>query len=352
MTAVNDIEQKIVGGMFGLEGVVYRNQNASLPDFDSSRFLLANARSGIAILTHSLAPSQIWFPSYLCDVMLKAAKQWRSNPVIQFYDVSYRLEISTAKWLTNVKKGDLVVLIDYFGFPYDRVYAIQAKERGAWVLEDACQALLSEGIGDFADFMLYSPRKWIGVPDGGILVDNTDMGLLDIELHKPPSEWWLKAFYATILRREFDLIGGDRRWFHLFREADINGPIGPYAMSELTQLLMQHGFDYHTIAQKRVENYKTLLNDLDKFALFPELPNGVVPLGFPIRLKNRDHVRQILFEHNIYPPVHWAIHDVVPAEFTESHRLADDMMTLLCDQRYDSNDMERIAEIILKEARL
>ena len=349
---MNDIEQKIVGGMFGLGGLVNRNQNVSLPFFERSHLLLANARSGIAILTHALAPSQIWFPSYLCDVMLKVAKQGKRNPVIQFYDVSYRLEISSEKWLSNIEKGDLVVFIDYFGFPYDRAYAIQAKERGAWVLEDACQALLSEGIGDFADFVLYSPRKWIGVPDGGILVDNTDMGLLDIELRKPPSEWWLKSFYATILRREFDLFGGDRRWFHLFRETDINGPIGPFAMSELTQLLMKHGFDYHIIAQKRVENYKTLLSALDKFAIFPDLPNGVVPLGFPILFKNRDHVRQILFERDIYPPVHWSIHESVPVEFTESHRLAGDMMTLLCDQRYDSNDMERTAEIILKDAQL
>jgi hypothetical protein len=123
-------------------------------------------------------------------------------------------------------------------------------------------------------------------------------------------------------------------------------------MSELTQTLMKHGFDYHIIAQKRVENYKTLLSALDKFALFPDLPNRVVPLGFPIRLKYRDHVRQILFDRDIYTPVHWAIPDVVPTEFIESHRLSGDVLTLLCDQRYDSNDMERTAEIILKGAQL
>jgi len=301
---VNDIEQKIVGGMFGLGGVVYRNQNVSLPFFDGLHLNLANARSGITILTHALAPSQIWLPSYLCDVMVQAANQGTRNPNIRFYELNYSLEISTEKWFSNIEKGDLVVFIDYFGFPFDKACASEAKERGAWVLEDACQAFLSEGIGDFADFVLYSLRKWIGVPDGGILVDNTDLGLLDIELRKPPSEWWLKAFYATILRREFDLFGGDRRWFHLFRETDINGPIGYYAMSELTQLIIKHGFDYHIIAQKRVENYKTLLSALDKFALFPDLPNGVVPLGFPIRLKNREHVRQILFDRDIYPPVH------------------------------------------------
>lgn len=343
---MNDIEKKIVGGMFGLGGGVSRNQNVSLPFFERSHLLLANARSGIAILAHALAPSQIWFPSYLCDVILKAAKQVRSSPVTQFYDVNYRLEISTEKWLTNVKKGDLVVLIDYFGFPYDRAYAIQAKERGAWVLEDACQALLSEGIGDFADFVIYSLRKWIGVPDGGVLVDNTDMGLLDIELRKPPSDWWLKAFYATVLRREFDLYGGSRRWFQLFREANAEGPIGHYAMSELSMILLMHGFDYSTITKRRVDNYRTLSDKLSNLALFPKLSSGVVPLGFPIRVKNRDQVRQMLFNHEMYPPLHWPIQDVVPEEFKESHRLAAEIMTLPCDQRYDSSDMNRMAQLV------
>ncbi len=44
----------------------------------------------------------------------------------------------------------------------------------------------------------------------------------------------------------------------------------------------------------------------------------------------------------IYPAVHWPIADVVPPEFETSHRLAGEIMTLPCDQRYDRSDMERI----------
>jgi hypothetical protein len=76
----------------------------------------------------------------------------------------------------------------------------------------------------------------------------------------------------------------------------------------------------------------------------------VVPLGFPVRLKNRDQVQQNLFKHKIYPPVHWPIKDVVPETFIESHLLSDQILTLVCDQRYDFDEMELTATLFLQAA--
>jgi dTDP-4-amino-4,6-dideoxygalactose transaminase len=281
--------------------------------------------------------------------MVTAINQSEKQPTVRFYEVNYDLKMNASGWLEDVKERDLVVFIDYFGFPYDNTYAIDAQKKGAWIIEDASQSLLSTHIGHNSDFVLFSPRKFLGVPDGGILKSKIDVELFNIKLQEPPANWWLQAFTATVLRREFDLYGGDRRWFPLFREADINGPIGPYSISELSKFLLRHCFDYPSISKQRIENYNVLSHILDEFALFTNLPTGVVPLGFPIRLKNRDQVRNVLFEHNIYPPVHWPIHSVVPKDFTSSHRLADDIMTLLCDQRCNPQDMERMAEIVLQE---
>lgn len=69
-------------------------------------------------------------------------------------------------------------------------------------------------------------------------------------------------------------------------------------------------------------------------------------VGFPIRLDNRDTIRQVLFEHKIYPPLHCPIQDIVPGKFEDSHRLAAEIMTLPCDQSYDSSDMERMSRIV------
>ena len=345
----NGTEPGIIGGMFGLEGIT--NLDSCTPPFLKNRnIFLVNARSGISLLIQLLSPSQVWMPSYLCGVMLKAVGDDVTS--VRFYEVNYDLAVPSLEWLGNVERGDLVILIDYFGFPCDWSCAIRARERGAWVLEDACQALLSRKVGRFSDFLLFSPRKFLGVPDGGIVSLNCEVEFHGIDLESPPADWWLNAFEATVLRREFDLHGGSRRWFGLFQEADAEGPIGRYAMSELSKKLLMHSFDYSTVAQKRIDNYQVLADKLGEFAVFPNLSTGVVPLGCPIRLKNRDHCKQILFDHEIYPPVHWPIQGIVPEEFTDSHRLAAEIMTLPCDQRYDRSDMKRMTKLVLKEASL
>lgn len=345
----NRIEPQIIGGMFGL-GEVPSNSNGCTPPFLKGReIFLANGRCGIWLLIELLSPLQVWMPSYLCGGMLPAVD--RSAADVRFYEVGYDLTLPSQEWLGDVRPGDLVVLIDYFGFPCDSSCATRAKEQGAWVLEDAAQALLTASVGRVSDFVVFSPRKFVGVPDGGILALDRKLEFPCVELSPPPAAWWLKAFYAGVLRREFDLYGGERYWFELFQETEPAGPIGVYAMSELTEMLLQHSFDYAAIARQRRDNYAFLAQELADVALFPNLAADVVPLGFPIRVRGRNKLRQALFDHQIYPAVHWPIQGVVPDRFGDSHKLADEIMTLPCDHRYGQQDMERMVGIILEELR-
>jgi dTDP-4-amino-4,6-dideoxygalactose transaminase len=341
-------EPGIIGGLFGLPTVSDLHAGCIPPFFTDRSLLLVNARSGISYLVDLLSPAQVWVPSYLCASILQAIG---STARIQFYEVNDDLVIPSLHWLADVQSRDLVILIDYFGYPCDSLCVRQAQEQGAWVLEDACQALLSRGVGRFSDFVLYSPRKFLGVPDGGILAVNHEVDLENTAFGRPPTEWMLKALLAVVLRREFDQHGGTRRWFELFQEVERDHPIGNYAMSELSNMLLTNAFDYPAIAKRRVDNYRFLAEELGDIALFPDLPPGVVPLGFPIRVRNRDQIRQVLFEHKIYPPVHWPIEGIVPAEFSDSHRLSTEVMTLLCDQRYCRGDMARMAQLVLQEWR-
>lgn len=153
---------------------------------------------------------------------------------------------------------------------------------------------------------------------------------------------------AAINRREFDQYGGDRHWYRLFRKADAATPIGYFAMSDLSRKLLFNGFEYTKIFRRRIENYLIFAHDLKDIAIFPALPKGTVPLGFPIRHPRRDQILVKLFQEQIYPPVHWPIDGVVPAEFIESHRLANEVLTLTCDQRYGIEDMHRMAISVLK----
>ena len=341
----------LIGGLFGLAdaGAAAERRSAArpLPGFLSGSFLATvNARSAVAILVEALHPGRVWLPSYLCAALLDGVSR-RGVPVA-WYPVGEALQPAGLTWLDEVGAGDVVVVIDYFGFIAPDGLMAAARDRGAFLLEDASQALLTSGAGSNADAVVFSPRKFVGVPDGGIL------GFRSRTLNRPamvppPDDWWCLALDAARRRAAFDKGSGDRDWYGPFRRAEDGAPVGPYAMSELSYRLLSGAIDYADVAERRRANYLRLASALTASALFPRLPDEVVPLGFPVRLSGRDRVRQALFAHEIFAPTHWQIETFVPSSFVASHALSSRILTLPCDQRYGEADMDLIASIVTSE---
>ena len=338
--------------MFGLESQPTQprvTSNAQPSFLAEPHIKLSTARSAFTLLNRFLSPGTAWLPSYLCGVVLGGFSSGSTR--VRFYAVDERLRVAEDRWLDEVRTGDMVVFIDYFGFSFWGEFGASARKRGAWVVEDACQAMLNECFCEHSHYVIFSPRKFVGVPDGGILLAQGEASLPKQELPPPPPEWWLDALAASQLRAEYDQHGGDRQWFVLFHMTDPCGPVEPTRMSELGCLLLTHAIVYGPIARTRRENFRALAAALPEFAVFPELPELVVPLGFPVRLSHRDHVRNALFAADIFPPVHWSLAGVVPDTFIDSHQLAREIMTLPCDQRYGLSDMERLVSCFHKALR-
>ena len=339
------VVSRLIGGMFGLPRVVGALR-PSLPEFLSGpSAFTANARSALGIVCRQIVPRFIWLPSYLCEVILRAV-EWAKCPY-QFYPTNGTLGVDDFEWIKSVSEEDAVLLIDYFGFPQTDEVVNRCRETGAVVIEDACQALLSDCVGTHADYTVYSPRKWVGVPDGGILKVAEHSQIPEMTLTPPDEEWWLTGLEASIQRRQSDdYCGEDREWFSLFQKHDREDVTGPFSMSDLSKSLLRRCFDYEEIAARRRDNYSILYESLSEYSLTGVLPTGVVPLGFPIRTSRRDDLRQAMFAEQIYPPVHWDLDGVVPESFTASHQLSREIMTLPCDQRYGEADMQRLVSVI------
>jgi len=342
----NDPARRIIGGMFGLE---VPTGCTSAADAVATQGVLAlvNARSCLWWVIRQVAPTCVWLPSYLCAAVTEAVA--RAGAPHRFYAVDRDLRTAPDAALRDVKPGEMVVAIDYFGFPTASLVLQFAKARGAWTFRDAAQVLFPETETTEADFTAYSPRKFLGLPDGGLLRITGQLDASARELTPPPSDWWLAAFRAAQCRRDADLHGGDNSsWFPIFKEVEDRQPTGAYRMSELSAALLARGWSPAAVRERRVANYRCLAGLLAKMALFPELPTGVIPLGFPVRVRGRDRIRERLFAWKIFPPVHWPLEGVVPAEYAANHQLAREIMTLPCDQRYEPADMERMTGLLLE----
>ncbi|MBL8826873.1 MAG: DegT/DnrJ/EryC1/StrS aminotransferase family protein [Planctomycetaceae bacterium] len=332
---------RIVGGMFGREPVALATVRRTPPFVRAGDLWLVNARSAFMVLAEHLQPKRIWLPAFNCPLVIGALATHAS--AIRFYD---RGEVD---WSGGVNAGELVVVLDEFGFPADRELMRDLRSRGAVIVEDAAQALLSPFVGHEADYVVYSFRKFLGVIDGGLLGARRGASLPHITLPEPPGDWLALATQAADERAEFDRVGGERRWFTLFQRAEAEQPRVPCTISEASRDMLWSEIDWPGIAARRRENYRVLLERLADWALYPELPADVVPIGFPLVCDHRDAVRQALFAEEIFPPVHWPLGSSVPAECTAAHRLASRIMTLPCDQRYDATVMQRLATIVERE---
>ena len=124
----------------------------------------------------------------------------------------------------------------------------------------------------------------------------------------------------------------------------------PHQLSAVSRsVLATTGFD--AIVRKRRDNAAYLQNNIkdervDCFA--PSLIEKATPLYFPIYVKDdRAKLQKQLASHNIYCPIHWPIpKQVEPYMDADSTYIYSHVLSLICDQRYDADDMAAIVEVI------
>ncbi|MFS8063613.1 MAG: hypothetical protein ACMG5Z_03395 [Luteimonas sp.] len=234
------------------------------------------------------------------------------------------LELAAGEWL---------VCVDYFGFSGTGVERTLARYGRSRVLVDASLALFRRpGPGGAT---VYSARKFVGVPDGGWLVASGAA---------PPI---LAADEAASRRRCRHLLlrraGKAEAGYAHFLEAEKSlGDCSPRAMSGLTARLLDR-IDFDAVAARRIRNHAALAQALRTFGLRTQaLPASAVPLYCLLIDVNAPRLREALLVRRIYTPRFWP-DAVPPTEDTVATALRDRTLYLPCDQRYDEQDMLRLA---------
>jgi len=140
---------------------------------EGSVFALSQATHGLTLLMTLLRPGeQVWVPAYFCDNGLGPVRN--SAARLRLYPMTSSMAPDWTGCETMLADGvpKLFVLPHFFGVENEAEAARAFCDRtGAWLLEDAAHVLRPVGrIGAFGDFATYSPRKFLPIPDGGLLV--------------------------------------------------------------------------------------------------------------------------------------------------------------------------------------
>lgn len=320
-----------IGGYFELE-----LRKGQTPYPQASAF--NSARAAFRALVQARAPRRIHLPYYICNVLEQALQGLEVE--LCRYGLDADLSLAAPPGLTS---DEALLYVDYFGLKGDYVRQVLAPRYGYQLIVDNSQALFSDALPDIAT--IYSPRKFVGVADGGWLVNGPAV------LPTPPQGTSLDRFGALLGRLEQ---AAEHHYVdYQANEASLTRQ-GVMAMSTSTARVLD-SIDYAQVKERRGNNLNVLRQHLDTFNSFRYWPDAIVPaLCYPLLLDSASaagSLRQHLLEQAIYVPCYWRELIDNPATPPMERHLAECLLPLPLDQRYDAKDMQRLADAVITHLR-
>lgn len=318
---------KPIGGYFEWE---FPANNGSF--LHSDGVLLNSGRHSLEYILMSLGTiNRLWIPYYTCDVVLQPIE--RLGIPYSFYRINKDLTLAEEVALSE---DEYLIYTNYFGL-MDMYCKEMANRYGSHLILDCAQAFFAprvEGINTF-----YSPRKFVGVPDGGIAyADNP----IPVEL--PADHSFDKC--AHLLKRH-DLTPMDG--YNDFKESSHKIALSPLSsMSTLTQKMLS-SLGYGAIKQRRLTNFTLLHTHLaaSNELQVPSLDSFSCPMVYPYYTKDPE-MRKRLISNQVFVATYWPNVLEWCKEGDLEYELCKNIIPIPIDQRYGDKDMKRIVEIINK----
>lgn len=297
-------------------------------------------------------------PSYCCHTMIEPFLTHGMR--VKFYDI-----LITGKGLSrNVAddKYDVILLMDYFGNTDFETLELATKEKtkGKTLIYDSTHSMYSPIDTTPYDFVYGSYRKWLDINCGFLAWKDE---LSNEAITQNDNSQVYSSIREKLFNLKADYINGGtatkEEFLPLIEQAEtILEEQYHHKMPDQRSLDVLKKTDAMYIKVRRMGNARVLteaineMNDERVRCITPILNTKDVPLFVPVVVSPdcRNSLRKYLIEHQIYCPVHWPVSDlhlIMPG----SKQLFESELSLICDQRYDANDMNRIAETIFNYLR-
>jgi hypothetical protein len=312
-----------IGGYFELE----------LPRFDfphADGLLLSSGRACLEVVLRHRRPARVHVPRYTCDVVVEPMA--RLGIEVALYPISADLRPDP---LPQLGADEMLVANNYFGLQ-DAYCTALAERFGDRLIVDCSQAFHAPPVGHGA-YSFYTPRKFCGVADGGILLGG---GLACSDL--PRDRSWERS--SHLLRR---LDEGARAGYATFQHNDASLTGQPaMRMSHLTHRLLQ-ACDHAEARRRRHANFVLLHEALGaRNAFSPPLSDSFAcPMVYPYRSADPG-LRGRLIEAGIFVATYWPNVREWCAPDSEEFGLMTELLPLPIDQRYGRGDMRRILAVL------
>ncbi len=327
---------KIIGGEFQIESEALNNRicNFNKPIFSLGRTCLYSIFSTI-----KREIGGVLLPDYICSSVVEVPI--RLDIPIKHYHVttSFNPDLDNIRSVVGTcNERYAILLVSYFGMIDldDIIQNIRDDYPDMFIIVDDVQNFYGFGNHRDYDFCFTSYRKWFAIPDGADVIEKEDMP--EIERYGQSGAYVSYKAAGNLLKNHRDMLDDSIPLELIDKGENMMDEEYLFCSSELSQDLFKR-IDTKSIAEKRKRNAEYLHKGLERLNIPHLYDPEKVPLFIPIVIKERDSVRKKLFAEKIFTPIHWPLLD---APRQGLNTLYETELSLICDQRYDENDMERI----------
>ncbi len=297
----------------------------------------------------------VLLPVYTCQDVLRSFV--RKCHVV-FYDVGNDVTIDPdvlrAKLRTQGRIR-MALITNYFGFlqPFRREIKDLCVENDIRLVEDCAHSLLSEGSGETGDLSTYSLRKILPIRDGGGLRVNYG-GFAVPRYHTALYSNTLSflAFAKSLLNVHSEQFSRARvssqttKVFPLPSADSLVLPLSTFARRSISKISIDK------VVQQRRDDFRfwqeATRGNSELIPIFRDLPPGICPFGFPMRIKYREALETRVKENGISLRVHWRLDKEMGSECGVSHQLAREMITLPLYPELDPKEREVLAGLVTR----
>lgn len=303
---------------------------------------------------------KVLIPAFSCETVIVPFEKegWE----IAYYGVHTNLRPNKQNLAECIEhfQPSVVLIQSYFGFDtasgLEDIIAL-CQKKGILVLEDLTQCLFSNFKKTEAQYYVSSLRKFIAIPEGGILLSQDECVGGEIREAVPDiveaarAAFGLKKKYmdldVSILKEEF--LDKYKKVKELISKySDV------YKMNVVSKDILYH-VDGQELRKRRRDNYKLLYAELKSVSwltcIFENPKQTETPLYFPIYIlcpDRRKEVQSYLSSENIFCPIIWPRYMKQNEIDDDSNYIYDHILCIPCDQRYGVEEMQRIIQAIKK----
>lgn len=331
------MSNNVIGGEFEISPELLKKTD-SQANYFGAEYLFSSGRTSLFYILMNESADKVYVPDYVCPCVDEIVKDTGKNII------KYHIKQNLIPEIPETDEKLIFLLVNHFALcdVDSTVDEIKLKMPNAVIVLDDVQALWDLKNEHKVDYAFSSFRKWLPVPDGSPVKTLKKLNIPDLV----SNYFVVNKVIGSLLKyyRDYEEIDDDN-YLSFFEngENEIDKSWNCKCSSISKNIL--NNIDYEYVTKRRKENFLYLYENIptELFEVGTSVEYNLlkkessVPMFFPLFIDNKQELRKELMKNNIFCPVHWSI---------ENSKLAERELSLVIDQRYNLNDMNRIVNVI------